>query len=134
MTAALDWSCLSIALQSLDLLTRCRAGLEQQAPQVRDRPGEGCVSTVRISRSARVFLVVWHRASAVASVAGTLVIGGRRDRVGPFDQSRWMAGLIPGSRLVPLDTPNHLLPERDPAWPKFLAELDAFLTPPQHPQ
>jgi len=65
---------------------------------------------------------------------GTLVIGGRRDRVGPFDQSRLLAGLIPGSRLVPLDTPNHLLPERDPAWPKFLAELDAFLTPPQHPR
>jgi len=63
----------------------------------------------------------------------TLVIGGRRDRVGPFDQSRLMAGLIPGSRLVPLDTPNHLLPERDPAWPKFLAELDAFLAPHQQP-
>jgi pimeloyl-ACP methyl ester carboxylesterase/DNA-binding winged helix-turn-helix (wHTH) protein len=64
----------------------------------------------------------------------TLVIGGRHDRVGPFGQSRLMAGLIPGSRLVPLDTPNHLLPERDPAWPKFLAELDAFLAPPQHPR
>jgi hypothetical protein len=60
-----------VKAQSLDLLTHCRAGLEQQqAPQVRDRPGEGCVSTVRNSRSARVFLVVWHRASAVASVAG----------------------------------------------------------------
>ena len=42
----------------------------------------------------------------------TLVIGGRRDQVGPFEQSRLVAGLIPGSRLVPLDTPNHLLPER----------------------
>jgi pimeloyl-ACP methyl ester carboxylesterase len=63
----------------------------------------------------------------------TLVIGGRRDRVGPFEQSRLMAGLIPGSRLVPLDTPNHLLPERDPAWPKLLAELDAFLTSPEQP-
>jgi pimeloyl-ACP methyl ester carboxylesterase len=63
----------------------------------------------------------------------TLVIGGRRDRVGPFEQSRVMAGLIPGSRLVPLDTPNHLLPERDPAWQQFLAELDAFLTSPEQP-
>ena len=63
----------------------------------------------------------------------TLVIGGRRDRVGPFEQSRQMAGLIPGSRLVPLDTPNHLLPERDPAWQQFLAELDAFVTSPEQP-
>ncbi|MGH8823305.1 MAG: alpha/beta fold hydrolase [Jiangellaceae bacterium] len=61
----------------------------------------------------------------------TLVIGGRRDRVGPFEQSRLMAGLIPGSRLVPLDTPNHLLPAHDPAWKQFLAEVDAFLAPPQ---
>jgi pimeloyl-ACP methyl ester carboxylesterase/DNA-binding winged helix-turn-helix (wHTH) protein len=63
----------------------------------------------------------------------TLVIGGRRDRVGPFEQSRLMAGLIPGSRLVPLDTANHLLPERDPAWQQFLAELDAFLASPKQP-
>ena len=63
----------------------------------------------------------------------TLVIGGRGDRVGPFEQSRLMAALVPGSRLVPLDTPNHLLPERDPAWQQFLAELDAFLTSPEPP-
>jgi len=37
------------------------------------------------------------------------------------------AGLIQGSRLVPLDSANHLLPEQDPAWPRFLGELDAFL-------
>jgi pimeloyl-ACP methyl ester carboxylesterase len=44
-----------------------------------------------------------------------------------FDQSRELASLIPGSALLPLDSCNHLLPERDPAWPRFLAALDAFL-------
>jgi hypothetical protein len=44
-----------------------------------------------------------------------------------FEQSRVLASLIPGSRLVPLDSCNHLLPERDPAWPAFLAELETFL-------
>jgi pimeloyl-ACP methyl ester carboxylesterase/DNA-binding winged helix-turn-helix (wHTH) protein len=59
----------------------------------------------------------------------TLVVGARRDRVATFEQSRLAAGLIPGSRLVALDAANHILPEDDPAWPQFLAELDAFLTP-----
>ena len=45
-----------------------------------------------------------------------------------FEQSRVLASLIPGSRLVPLDSCNHLLPERDPAWRHFLAEIDGFLT------
>jgi pimeloyl-ACP methyl ester carboxylesterase/DNA-binding winged helix-turn-helix (wHTH) protein len=57
----------------------------------------------------------------------TLILAGRREPDGVFEQSRILASLIPGSRLVPLDTGNHLLPERDPAWPRFLAEIDAFL-------
>ena len=44
-----------------------------------------------------------------------------------FEQSRLLAGLIPGSRLVPLDSANHLLPEQDPAWRHFLAEIDVFI-------
>jgi len=38
-----------------------------------------------------------------------------------------LAALIPDSRLVPLDSANHLLPERDPAWKHFLTEIDRFL-------
>ena len=38
-----------------------------------------------------------------------------------------LAALIPGSRLVPLDSRNHLLTDHEPAWPVFLRELDAFL-------
>jgi pimeloyl-ACP methyl ester carboxylesterase len=66
----------------------------------------------------------------------TLILAGRREPDDAFEQSRVLASLIPGSRLVPLDTCNHLLPERDPAWPQFLAEIDAFLdgdpAPPAH--
>ncbi len=59
--------------------------------------------------------------------APTLVMCARREPDAMFEQSRLMAGLIPNARLVPLDSANHLLPERDPAWKQFLAELDAFL-------
>jgi pimeloyl-ACP methyl ester carboxylesterase/DNA-binding winged helix-turn-helix (wHTH) protein len=59
--------------------------------------------------------------------APTLILCARREPENVFEQSRLLATLIPGSRLVPLDSPNHLLPERDPAWRQLLAEVDGFL-------
>jgi pimeloyl-ACP methyl ester carboxylesterase len=58
----------------------------------------------------------------------TLIACARREPDNVFEESRRLAILIPGSRLLPLDSCNHLLPARDPAWPQFLAELDAFLS------
>jgi pimeloyl-ACP methyl ester carboxylesterase/DNA-binding winged helix-turn-helix (wHTH) protein len=57
----------------------------------------------------------------------TLIMCSRREPDNNFEQSRLLATLIPKSRLVPLDSSNHLLPERDPAWKHFLAEIDRFL-------
>jgi len=57
----------------------------------------------------------------------TLIMCSRREPGNRFEQSRLLATLIPKSRLVPLDSSNHLLPERDPAWKHFLAEIDRFL-------
>ena len=62
----------------------------------------------------------------------TLIMCSRREPGNRFEQSRLLAALIPNSRLVPLDSSNHLLPERDPAWKHFLAEIDRFL-PGGHP-
>jgi pimeloyl-ACP methyl ester carboxylesterase len=61
-------------------------------------------------------------------IAPTLVACSRREPDNMFEESRRLASLIPGSKLVPLDSCNHLLPARDRAWPQFLSELDAFLT------
>ena len=57
----------------------------------------------------------------------TLILCARREPENMFEQSRLLASLIPNSRLVPLDSANHLLPEQDPAWKRFLAEVDEFL-------
>jgi pimeloyl-ACP methyl ester carboxylesterase/DNA-binding winged helix-turn-helix (wHTH) protein len=57
----------------------------------------------------------------------TLIMCSRREPDNRFEQSRMLASLIPNSRLVPLDSSNHLLPERDPAWKHFLTEIDRFL-------
>lgn len=57
----------------------------------------------------------------------TLILHSRRDVRVPVDQAMELAALIPGSRLVFLDSPSHLLTEHEPAWPEFLAHLDRFL-------
>jgi pimeloyl-ACP methyl ester carboxylesterase/DNA-binding winged helix-turn-helix (wHTH) protein len=57
----------------------------------------------------------------------TLIMHGRDEVRIPFDESREYASLIRGSRLVPLDTRNHLIRPDEPAWEHLLRELDDFL-------
>lgn len=57
----------------------------------------------------------------------TLILHARGDVRVPFESARELAALVPGSRLVPLDSRNHILRADEPAWPRFLAEVDAFL-------
>lgn len=57
----------------------------------------------------------------------TLILHGREDMRIPFEQGVSLAALITGSRLVPLDTQNHLLRPDEPAWAHLLKEVDAFL-------
>ncbi len=56
----------------------------------------------------------------------TLVLHARRDMLIPFNQSLGIAAMIPGSRFVSLDSPNHLLLDTEPAWPILLDNLDNF--------
>ena len=57
----------------------------------------------------------------------TLVLHGRNDRRSPFEQGRNLASIIPGARLLPLETENHILLEHEPAYRLFFEELRAFL-------
>lgn len=58
--------------------------------------------------------------------AKTLVAHARGDAAVPFEEGRLLASLIPDSRLLPLESVNHLLLPDDPAWPVFLSELREF--------
>jgi pimeloyl-ACP methyl ester carboxylesterase/DNA-binding winged helix-turn-helix (wHTH) protein len=60
----------------------------------------------------------------------TLILHARDELRSPFEQARQLAALIPGSRLVPLASRNHLMRADEPAWSHFLAELDGFLAEP----
>ena len=59
--------------------------------------------------------------------ARTLVIHARGDRVVPVEEGRLLASLIPGARLVVLDSANHILLADEPAWEQFLVEFREFL-------
>ena len=57
----------------------------------------------------------------------TLVMHARGDARVPFDSGRRLAAGIPGARLVPLDSNNHLILEAEPAYARFLEEIRTFL-------
>ena len=57
----------------------------------------------------------------------TLVLHARHDNVVPLEQGRLLAASIPNARLVTLESDNHVLLEGEPAWTKFLQEVEGFL-------
>ena len=57
----------------------------------------------------------------------TLVLHCRHDNVVPFDEGRLIAMSIPHARFVSLESDNHLPLPGEPAWPRFLEEIETFL-------
>jgi DNA-binding winged helix-turn-helix (wHTH) protein/pimeloyl-ACP methyl ester carboxylesterase len=57
----------------------------------------------------------------------TLVLHCRGDTAAPFEDGRAIAAGIPGARFVALEGNNHLMLDTDPGWPRFQAEVEAFL-------
>ena len=61
--------------------------------------------------------------------APTIVLQALGDRSTTFDNAVQVSGQIPGARLVPLESRNHILLADEPAWQVFLREVTAFLEP-----
>jgi len=57
----------------------------------------------------------------------TLVMHCRGDARVPFEEGRRIATGIKGARFVALEGRNHLILETEPAWDRFLDEIDSFL-------
>ena len=56
----------------------------------------------------------------------TLVVHARDDRVVPVEEGRLLAALIPGARLILLESANHILLADEPAWTTY-PDLHGFL-------
>jgi pimeloyl-ACP methyl ester carboxylesterase/DNA-binding CsgD family transcriptional regulator len=61
--------------------------------------------------------------------APTLILQAVGDRSTTFDNAVRVSDLIPGARLVALDSRNHILLATEPAWATFVDEVRAFLEP-----
>jgi pimeloyl-ACP methyl ester carboxylesterase/DNA-binding winged helix-turn-helix (wHTH) protein len=59
--------------------------------------------------------------------APTIVFHSVRDKLVPFEQGRVIASSIPNAKFVALDSENHVLLPQEPAFAKYMDELDAFL-------
>lgn len=57
----------------------------------------------------------------------TLVLHPNKDAGVPFEEGRLLASLIPNAQFVALESRNHLMTEREPAWSKFVAAFRDFL-------
>jgi DNA-binding CsgD family transcriptional regulator/pimeloyl-ACP methyl ester carboxylesterase len=56
----------------------------------------------------------------------TLILHSRNDEVVPISEGQRLAAEIQGAEFVELDSPNHVLLEREPAWARFQEEVLAF--------
>ena len=61
--------------------------------------------------------------------APTLVLQATGDRLAGFAPGPDIASRIRSARLVPLESDNHILLADEPAWPRFIAQVRAFLEP-----
>ena len=86
-------------------------------------------SGVSASRILRTLETVDVRESAPRVRCPTLIMHATGDLAVPFDEGRLLATLIPGARLVSLDSRNHIRVEQEPAWEAFFQELHAFVPP-----
>lgn len=84
-------------------------------------------STENAVRFLKVFAEIDVADVAAAVSCPTLIVHSRHDVRVPLSQATELASAIPDSRLVILDSPNHLLVQGEPAWPEFLAQIDEFL-------
>jgi pimeloyl-ACP methyl ester carboxylesterase len=59
--------------------------------------------------------------------APTLVLHSRGDEGVPFEEGRLLASLIPKAQFVALESRNHLVTAKEPAWATLTQAMWAFL-------
>ena len=62
----------------------------------------------------------------------TLILHAVEDASVPFKEGKILASLIPNSRLVRLDSVNHIIQEHEPAWKVLWNEIYSFLEVPEN--
>ena len=79
------------------------------------------------ARTVQAFGQIDVSALAARVTCPTLVLHARGDARVPFEEGRYIAGLIPDARFVPLESRNHVLLQGEPAYATCLEHIQAFL-------
>jgi pimeloyl-ACP methyl ester carboxylesterase len=79
------------------------------------------------ARLVRSYIEIDVSAAAARVRCPTLVLHARGDVRVPLGEGTKLASLIPGARLVVLESPNHILLSHEPAFRQFFDEMAAFL-------
>lgn len=58
----------------------------------------------------------------------TLILHSRYDNAVPLEEGQRLAAAIPHAKFVVLESENHVPMPEEPAWPHFIAEIEAFLS------
>jgi pimeloyl-ACP methyl ester carboxylesterase/DNA-binding CsgD family transcriptional regulator len=82
-------------------------------------------STAYIARQQRALADAEHLVPRLD--VPTLILHSLGDRMNDFKYGRRLAATIPGARLVPLESDNHILLADEPAWRVLVAEVERFL-------
>jgi DNA-binding NarL/FixJ family response regulator len=80
--------------------------------------------------AVRLLQIGWNtdvREAARKVKCPVLILHPERDAVVPIDQGRQLASLMRNSRFVQIDTENHMPLADEPAWPRIVSEIEAFL-------
>lgn len=86
--------------------------------------------------AARLLEICWHvdvREAARKIKCPVLIVHAERDGMVPIEEGRVLAGLVPGSRFVQIDSENHMPLGDEPAWPRLVGEMQQFLVEPVAP-
>ena len=83
--------------------------------------------------AARLLEIGWNvdvRDAAREIKCPVLIVHAERDAVVPIEQGRVIASMVPNGRFVQVDSENHMPLAEEPAWPRILGEIQAFLAEP----
>jgi len=79
------------------------------------------------SRIARQQVAIGDQLDRIT--APTIVLQALGDQATTFDNAVKVSSRIPGARLIPLESRNHILLADEPAWNAFMEEVSAFMEP-----
>jgi pimeloyl-ACP methyl ester carboxylesterase/DNA-binding CsgD family transcriptional regulator len=88
---------------------------------------QASTSPANAARILRIFYEVDLRIAAPQVRCPALVLHSTHDGRIPFEEGRSLAGLIPEAHFVALQSQNHMLLEREPAWRQLVDQVHSFL-------